>query len=177
MGSYLCIASNGVPPSVSKRISLSIHCKYYLNYPFKIALTPFMDHKFIVRRTKKKIIYLLTFIIFLPFLHDLFWICERNWLKRSFTSLWQLIRHNMLQINHKNALCCVQVGKKNTFILMQLFAFIRFFWMNYIAFGNFFRKIADLREFICGFFDFFLGIEMFRFIYFESNVWGVFLKC
>ncbi|TDG39719.1 hypothetical protein AWZ03_013858, partial [Drosophila navojoa] len=26
MGSYLCIASNGVPPSVSKRISLSIHC-------------------------------------------------------------------------------------------------------------------------------------------------------
>ncbi|XP_061398486.1 lachesin-like, partial [Musca vetustissima] len=25
MGSYLCIASNGVPPSVSKRISLSIH--------------------------------------------------------------------------------------------------------------------------------------------------------
>ncbi|KRF94010.1 uncharacterized protein Dmoj_GI14901 [Drosophila mojavensis] len=27
MGSYLCIASNGVPPSVSKRISLSIHCE------------------------------------------------------------------------------------------------------------------------------------------------------
>ncbi|KAM8720423.1 hypothetical protein ACLKA7_006468 [Drosophila subpalustris] len=26
MGSYLCIASNGVPPSVSKRIQLSIHC-------------------------------------------------------------------------------------------------------------------------------------------------------
>lgn len=33
MGSYLCIASNGVPPSVSKRISLSIHCKYiYFRY-------------------------------------------------------------------------------------------------------------------------------------------------
>lgn len=28
MGSYLCIASNSVPPSVSKRISLNIHCKY-----------------------------------------------------------------------------------------------------------------------------------------------------
>lgn len=27
MGSYLCIASNSVPPSVSKRISLNIHCK------------------------------------------------------------------------------------------------------------------------------------------------------
>lgn len=28
MGSYLCIASNSVPPSVSKRISLNIHCKF-----------------------------------------------------------------------------------------------------------------------------------------------------
>ncbi|KAI5750243.1 hypothetical protein M8J76_014035 [Diaphorina citri] len=27
-GAYLCIASNGVPPSVSKRISLIVHCKY-----------------------------------------------------------------------------------------------------------------------------------------------------
>ncbi|KAH1021750.1 hypothetical protein HUJ04_011235 [Dendroctonus ponderosae] len=26
MGPYLCIASNGVPPSVSKRIMLIIHC-------------------------------------------------------------------------------------------------------------------------------------------------------
>lgn len=29
MGSYLCIASNGVPPSVSKRIMLTVHCTYY----------------------------------------------------------------------------------------------------------------------------------------------------
>lgn len=29
MGSYLCIASNSVPPSVSKRISLNIHCEYW----------------------------------------------------------------------------------------------------------------------------------------------------
>lgn len=27
MGSYLCIASNGVPPSVSKRIVLDVECK------------------------------------------------------------------------------------------------------------------------------------------------------
>lgn len=28
MGAYLCIASNGVPPSVSKRITLIVHCKF-----------------------------------------------------------------------------------------------------------------------------------------------------
>lgn len=27
MGAYLCIASNGVPPSVSKRMKLQVHCK------------------------------------------------------------------------------------------------------------------------------------------------------
>lgn len=30
MGAYLCIASNEVPPAVSKRITLNINCKYYL---------------------------------------------------------------------------------------------------------------------------------------------------
>jgi len=30
MGAYLCIASNGVPPSVSKRITLVVHCEYPL---------------------------------------------------------------------------------------------------------------------------------------------------
>lgn len=30
MGAYLCIAANGVPPSVSKRMMLHVHCKYYL---------------------------------------------------------------------------------------------------------------------------------------------------
>lgn len=29
MGAYLCIASNGVPPSVSKRMKLQVHCKYH----------------------------------------------------------------------------------------------------------------------------------------------------
>lgn len=28
MGVYLCIASNGVPPSVSKRIKVSVNCKF-----------------------------------------------------------------------------------------------------------------------------------------------------
>ena len=28
MGAYLCIASNDVPPTVSKRISLNVNCKY-----------------------------------------------------------------------------------------------------------------------------------------------------
>lgn len=28
MGAYLCIASNGVPPSISKRIMLMVQCKY-----------------------------------------------------------------------------------------------------------------------------------------------------
>lgn len=27
MGAYMCIAANGVPPSVSKRIQLQVHCK------------------------------------------------------------------------------------------------------------------------------------------------------
>lgn len=32
MGPYLCIASNGVPPSVSKRIMLIVHCEYSFIY-------------------------------------------------------------------------------------------------------------------------------------------------
>lgn len=30
MGAYLCIASNGVPPSVSKRVMLVVHCESLL---------------------------------------------------------------------------------------------------------------------------------------------------
>lgn len=30
MATYLCIASNGVPPSVSKRVSLKVQCKYHI---------------------------------------------------------------------------------------------------------------------------------------------------
>lgn len=33
MGSYLCIASNEVPPAVSKRISLSVHCNAKKLFP------------------------------------------------------------------------------------------------------------------------------------------------
>lgn len=35
MGAYLCIASNGVPPSVSKRIMLVVHCEYYFFFTLK----------------------------------------------------------------------------------------------------------------------------------------------
>lgn len=38
MGSYLCIASNSVPPSVSKRISLNIHCKFIIRLKFFTTL-------------------------------------------------------------------------------------------------------------------------------------------
>ena len=30
VGEYLCIASNGVPPSISKRIVLRVQCKYLI---------------------------------------------------------------------------------------------------------------------------------------------------
>lgn len=31
MGAYMCIASNGVPPTVSKRMKLQVHCEYETN--------------------------------------------------------------------------------------------------------------------------------------------------
>uniref|UniRef100_T1GU86 Ig-like domain-containing protein n=1 Tax=Megaselia scalaris TaxID=36166 RepID=T1GU86_MEGSC len=40
MGAYLCIASNGVPPSVSKRIKVSVDCEYiYISIYNKIIYT------------------------------------------------------------------------------------------------------------------------------------------
>jgi hypothetical protein len=38
MGAYLCIASNGVPPSVSKRMKLQVHCESLTR--FRIASFP-----------------------------------------------------------------------------------------------------------------------------------------
>lgn len=32
MGAYLCIATNGVPPSVSKRIKVSVDCEYFVDH-------------------------------------------------------------------------------------------------------------------------------------------------
>lgn len=38
MGAYLCIAYNGVPPPVSKRIVLKVHCKYLcIIYPYSLV--------------------------------------------------------------------------------------------------------------------------------------------
>ena len=30
MGAYMCIATNGVPPTISKRIQLNVDCKCFL---------------------------------------------------------------------------------------------------------------------------------------------------
>lgn len=38
MGAYLCIASNGVHPSVSKRIKVSVDCEYARTYLYKLLL-------------------------------------------------------------------------------------------------------------------------------------------
>ena len=34
MGAYMCIASNGVPPAVSKRIKVSVDCKFFFSFLF-----------------------------------------------------------------------------------------------------------------------------------------------
>jgi len=44
MAAYLCIASNGVPPTVSKRISLSVECESpLLLFSFEIHLALRID--------------------------------------------------------------------------------------------------------------------------------------
>ena len=45
MGAYLCIASNGVPPTISKRIMVSVHCKssgsfHLVTLPIAIVSSP-----------------------------------------------------------------------------------------------------------------------------------------
>ena len=37
MGNYLCIASNGYPPTVSRRVELKINCKLFFLYNFGYA--------------------------------------------------------------------------------------------------------------------------------------------
>ena len=44
MGAYLCIASNGVPPSVSKRMKLQVHCKYIILCVFVCIITKISLH-------------------------------------------------------------------------------------------------------------------------------------
>ena len=36
MGSYLCIATNGYPPAVSKKINLKVNCKSDTFFPYCI---------------------------------------------------------------------------------------------------------------------------------------------
>jgi hypothetical protein len=42
MGAYLCIAANGVPPSVSKRMMVHVHCKSQIRSVWKAFLVAFM---------------------------------------------------------------------------------------------------------------------------------------
>ena len=49
MGAYLCIATNGVPPSVSKRIKVSVDCEYPggpPHLPHRTLLNPFTPFQF-----------------------------------------------------------------------------------------------------------------------------------
>lgn len=43
MAAYLCVASNGVPPSISKRVQLKVQCKhilcYFLSFTYKHTST------------------------------------------------------------------------------------------------------------------------------------------
>ena len=41
MGAYLCIASNKVPPSVSKRIKLIVECKFYISNSYATSIDYF----------------------------------------------------------------------------------------------------------------------------------------
>lgn len=108
MGSYLCIASNHVPPSVSKRIMLIVHCEYtiisfaslyYMSYFFFIGMYWFYKLTFCVwqytsiRSTRflknSKAVELKYFLqlkhsnYFNHFLQFLLKIWNNNWMKRN----------------------------------------------------------------------------------------------
>uniref|UniRef100_T1GS18 Immunoglobulin I-set domain-containing protein n=1 Tax=Megaselia scalaris TaxID=36166 RepID=T1GS18_MEGSC len=44
MGGYRCVASNGVPPAVSKRFDVNVHCKYFCCTIF-LALLFYIDYE------------------------------------------------------------------------------------------------------------------------------------
>lgn len=60
MGAYLCIATNGVPPTVSKRITVDVECKFADG----IYITSLFYHVYIyvyisrIYNTLEKIIFL-----------------------------------------------------------------------------------------------------------------------
>lgn len=62
MAAYLCIASNGVPPSVSKRIKVSVDCEYetIITYLSRCQMLQFLPFN--------AIFFLLQFLSFLFFL-------------------------------------------------------------------------------------------------------------
>lgn len=57
MGAYLCIASNGVPPSISKRVTLKVQCEYLVTKKTRPKWSPFYQYHFTIRqplRIKRK---------------------------------------------------------------------------------------------------------------------------
>lgn len=67
MGAYLCIASNGVPPSVSKRITLIVHCKYSTHTHTFNSFSFIMQHSFTNKafteyRERKDIVFFLYYL-------------------------------------------------------------------------------------------------------------------
>lgn len=51
MGAYLCIASNGIPPTVSKRIMVIVNCKFFENFILNII---FFQQTFNINHDCKK---------------------------------------------------------------------------------------------------------------------------
>ena len=50
MGDYLCVASNGIPPSASNRFSVKVQCKFFYSFfaARKLTLDPFIKSKNVV---------------------------------------------------------------------------------------------------------------------------------
>ena len=49
MGAYLCIAQNGIPPSISKRIILNVECKCHILYLRKLILDTHQTYSNLVK--------------------------------------------------------------------------------------------------------------------------------
>lgn len=57
MGVYLCIATNGVPPSVSKRVVVDVECKY-LHCTLHLCLSFCLSHNRVGLRKSVNILYM-----------------------------------------------------------------------------------------------------------------------
>lgn len=44
MGSYMCIASNRVPPAISKRFQVKVNCEFHPQFISSLTFSTFFDH-------------------------------------------------------------------------------------------------------------------------------------